>query len=158
MFPHHGLPFGVWLVVVNPPFILNKEMFQKYSWIGSKRTQFACDMTNLVYFWWGVKSCGNRWSGKLWYAKFVEQNVLYSFTGDAYRISYVISIKPSVIHHHVVTMANVFLGGGCGSRSHPWVIFESLPTLNSAARVYTGDKAGTSSLNVATMTAGKSRD
>ena len=38
-----------------------------------------------------------------------------------------LTVNRLVIHHHVVNMVDVFLGGGCGRMSGPWVIFKALP-------------------------------
>ena len=104
-------------------------------------------MTSLVCFWLGVKSRGSH------------RAETFDMTNSLWRMfsttpSREMSTALAVIHHHVVNMVDVYLGGGCGITSGLGLSSKlSLTLLNSAAHFCTVDKAGTSSPNVATMSA-----
>ena len=122
---------------------------RKLAGSASKSVNFPCDLTSLVCFWSGVISRGIQPSCNLRHAKFVLQNVLYSFSGDSYSISYQLNVcHPSQCGEHgqcflksVVALAE---RPDLGSSSRL-----SLPLLNSAALFLTVDKTGASSSNAA---------
>ena len=152
-FPLHGMSLGhLWLEVVNPTLLLVEVTFTRTGWICFKKCQVRLrhNQPGVLLIrrqkLWHPPSRNLR---QAWQAKFVVQNVLYSFSGDAYRISYLI-IQLNVCHPSCIRskFSWVVLVAGrqdLGSSSRL-----SLPHLNSAAYFCTVDKAGASSRDVAT--------
>lgn len=64
-----------------------------------------------------------------------------------------IYIQLSVIHHHVLSMITVFLGGGSCSMSRCKVSYKALPSPHSVAHFWCNDKAGAPSPSAATLPA-----
>lgn len=89
VFPMHGLPFRLWLKLMNLIFVVGKKNVRnKPTGFASNSANFTYDITSQMTFWSGIKGRGTYRTETFNIPKVVLQNALNSFTEDVYATSY----------------------------------------------------------------------